>query len=865
MFSLSLVSSKPLVFNVAAGKRMCACAPARPISVRMNRAGLSAAPASETSESTEPEEEQKRRLSMALPAWSCCQSSKYLDHFHLKTRTVPAGPRVPCVAVIDPIEHELTLVCHRSFVGKLFKALQAPECMAHFKIKMGDLKRSIQLKGMGVPELHRALSQAVLLSLKAKGWYVLQEEATQTDTHLHGTGAASHVVTLLKTDFLSASNKQTQQAPYAKIQVLALPPRKLQIHLLAAGTYAFKPLSVFEILKKPPKQASDQSQVTQAIPSDPLGEHEQLEYILGRPELMKQAQKQLWNSECILLPEMKYVCIQDMVMPSQPRGRQEEGHAENSIANAWLTRYGYEIPNRPMCNMRVAAEPDADVEHALEVPLCCLWSGKGRLLTDDGAKNAKDVQEQLMMDLTRGEGPHHFWGGTNLAAAPASDHIFPSAAIAPAHASTKNGSSASQATLCVSTPSGCNGMWSTAADLLKQPSSSLPPSQQQQQQQQINQGQPSSRLTDGYGEPQDGLEEVERKALRLQARGHERQGWKTLQPLLSAVMKARGGEEDHPEGACTNKVPSAPAMPLHTKLGLTKKICAGGNPVLMKRKVSLVVGMPISRAPKASLLSASAKTTTAGASLKAKVPKAPKDPTAAPKRKAAPAKPPPQGSMLPPTAPSTVMIPKPSSAASVPTTSAGSLNTVHLLSDLSPACPPDNCYQTSLGAERSAAASGPADGGAHKALAVGDSTTTLPLGETSKTVGPPRKRSKAADLDLEEVKAKAVEKHTSGKLKDLSLAEMQCFLRAHKLAVSGKKADLELRVAAILSKTDDFGATLGHARARPGCRSCRYGTRHATSGATSTLRSRCLDLASGQQATKVARNEKTKAEPIRTA
>lgn len=42
------------------------------------------------------------------------------------------------------------------------------------------------------------------------------------------------------------------------------------------------------------------------------------------------------------------------------------------------------------------------------------------------------------------------------------------------------------------------------------------------------------------------------------------------------------------------------------------------------------------------------------------------------------------------------------------------------------------------------------------------------------------------------------EKLTAGKMKDVSVPEMQCFLKAHKQAVGGKKADLEARVAALL-------------------------------------------------------------------
>jgi hypothetical protein len=59
-----------------------------------------------------------------------------------------------------------------------------------------------------------------------------------------------------------------------------------------------------------------------------------------------------------------------------------------------------------------------------------------------------------------------------------------------------------------------------------------------------------------------------------------------------------------------------------------------------------------------------------------------------------------------------------------------------------------------------------------------------------------RKRTKASDLDLEQVKAKiaAAVAAGTGVLKGVTVPEMQCYLKAHKLAVSGKKADLEARI-----------------------------------------------------------------------
>jgi len=59
-------------------------------------------------------------------------------------------------------------------------------------------------------------------------------------------------------------------------------------------------------------------------------------------------------------------------------------------------------------------------------------------------------------------------------------------------------------------------------------------------------------------------------------------------------------------------------------------------------------------------------------------------------------------------------------------------------------------------------------------------------------------RVKASDLDAAAVDAKVYAKHAIGCLKDLSIPEMQCFLRSRKQPVGGKKADLEGRLLLLL-------------------------------------------------------------------
>ena len=64
----------------------------------------------------------------------------------------------------------------------------------------------------------------------------------------------------------------------------------------------------------------------------------------------------------------------------------------------------------------------------------------------------------------------------------------------------------------------------------------------------------------------------------------------------------------------------------------------------------------------------------------------------------------------------------------------------------------------------------------------------------------PRQRKKADDIDLAVVEKKVIEKHATGSLTDLSVPEIKCFLKARKVPVGGKKADLISRLEPLLSK-----------------------------------------------------------------
>lgn len=68
---------------------------------------------------------------------------------------------------------------------------------------------------------------------------------------------------------------------------------------------------------------------------------------------------------------------------------------------------------------------------------------------------------------------------------------------------------------------------------------------------------------------------------------------------------------------------------------------------------------------------------------------------------------------------------------------------------------------------------------------------------------PARKRVKATDLDLESVKIKAGVQGVEA----LSIPELQCYLRAHKLPVGGKKVDLQQRLQTVLGPSQQTSST----------------------------------------------------------
>ena len=71
---------------------------------------------------------------------------------------------------------------------------------------------------------------------------------------------------------------------------------------------------------------------------------------------------------------------------------------------------------------------------------------------------------------------------------------------------------------------------------------------------------------------------------------------------------------------------------------------------------------------------------------------------------------------------------------------------------------------------------------------------------TAAAIKAPRQRKKAEDIDLAEVEKKMHEKQAAGRMQDVSIPELKCFLKARKLPVGGKKSDLLARVEPLLVK-----------------------------------------------------------------
>ena len=71
-------------------------------------------------------------------------------------------------------------------------------------------------------------------------------------------------------------------------------------------------------------------------------------------------------------------------------------------------------------------------------------------------------------------------------------------------------------------------------------------------------------------------------------------------------------------------------------------------------------------------------------------------------------------------------------------------------------------------------------------------------GAPAKPKAAPRARQKASDLDAAQVEAKVRQMCAQGLQEKLSIPEIKCFLKARKVAVGGKKADLLSRLSGVL-------------------------------------------------------------------
>lgn len=106
-------------------------------------------------------------------------------------------------------------------------------------------------------------------------------------------------------------------------------------------------------------------------------------------------------------------------------------------------------------------------------------------------------------------------------------------------------------------------------------------------------------------------------------------------------------------------------------------------------------------------------------------------------------------------------------------------------------------------AENTAVAAAAANTPDQHAMIPGQSATVATEHPTAAPVAPvkaARQRRKAEDIDLVAVDKKIREKHAAGSLNDLSIPEMKCFLKTHKVPVGGRKAVLIARLEPLLGK-----------------------------------------------------------------
>lgn len=64
----------------------------------------------------------------------------------------------------------------------------------------------------------------------------------------------------------------------------------------------------------------------------------------------------------------------------------------------------------------------------------------------------------------------------------------------------------------------------------------------------------------------------------------------------------------------------------------------------------------------------------------------------------------------------------------------------------------------------------------------------------------PRKRQKAADIDLEELKGRVLQLQETGKCSELTIPELKSYLQFRGKTVGGKKGDLLARLSELFDK-----------------------------------------------------------------
>ncbi|KAL0019186.1 hypothetical protein WJX77_001417 [Trebouxia sp. C0004] len=634
------------------------------------------------------------------------------------------------------------VICHKSVVGNIYKGLKAQQ--SHLEIKMPDVKTSVSLSALSNPELEAAFSTAVQVRLTSQGWSKLDH---------------SHLV-----HYLWSSQAGNQEAcSSVKISVTCCNPATVMIQA-ETGVVMLKLLDLKSML--PPNLRSIIEE-----PQDGLKSVESLQAVNRAVE----------GLPCSLMPDGRPAIVSHF---------SETKTEEANVRQQWLVNTGAQLPDAIQYIVHVRFVDDCDAP-TVPYPSCCVLRPGGLCHTPH--KPGSHGQAMVLRKLTDAlSEPNTFWKGT--AQLLLHQHTFHSQAVVPASKPEP--------------PAGTG--WATAAHRQSQHAGSRK----------------------GGGDPPDAslfaLSEYQ-LADHVLATAPTGADHDDCRMLVKRLLRPKVEVSEHLKLLLQN---SEMRQPTHAAFTPCKQIAAStasysAGPVVLKKlpqyrhtvgsaPVTLAesTDQPTSMPPSSGQLQSGSAAATQGVKRPATQADAPLVPAllkrpklanhskqlvskaAASKTnaagKAAAARKAPAG---PKAAAKTASAKAGAKAASVPENGASATPGVQMPMTAAP----DAVVMSAPSAASTAVPLG-TDNIATVALAPGADAVAAMAAATAPARAP-RQRKKADDIDLAEVEKKIQEKFAAGKLADLSIPELKCFLKARKLPVGGKKSDLVTRVEPLLTKS----------------------------------------------------------------